>query len=345
MIKAVIIGASGYTGAELIRILHRHPEVNILALTADRHAGQPVEAIYPHLGGLGLPEMVPMDQVDFNGIDVAFCCLPHATTQEVVATLPASVKVIDLSADFRLRDPEVYAEWYGHEHRAVALQKEAVYGLTEHYRKQVKEARLVACPGCYPTSALLPLLPLLKAGVVETEGVIVDAKSGVTGAGRKATEALLLTEVNEGLKAYSVGQHRHMPEIEQELAAATGNANVRISFTPHLVPMNRGILSTIYVTLAEGRTTADLRGALLDAYRDEPFVEVLSDGHLPQTHYVRGSNKAVIGLVADRRPGHAILICAIDNLVKGASGQAVQNMNAMFGLEETTGLKELAVFP
>lgn len=335
-----IIGASGYTGAELIRLLLNHPHVQIAALTGDTQAGKEIGEVYPHLRFKGLPKLVTLEQVDFSGIDVAFCCLPHGTTQTVIAGLPAHLKVIDLSADFRLADPALYAQWYGHAHQAVALQKEAVYGLTEINRAQVKTARLVANPGCYPTSASLPLIPLLKAGAIEKTGIIIDAKSGVTGAGRSAKQANLFTEINDGISAYGIGAHRHTPEIEQALGGA-----VNVTFTPHLMPMNRGILSTIYVKLAAGNTAESLREILLKQYRDEAFVHVLPQGAMPSTHQVRGTNDCVMGVFADRVAGQAIIVSVIDNLVKGASGQAVQNMNVMCGFAESTGLQLSAVFP
>lgn len=341
--RAAILGASGYTGAELIRLLARHPHIEIRTLTADRRAGEPFGRVFPHLAALGLPDLVRIEDVDFGAHDIVFCCLPHGTTQETVAALPEHLKVVDLSADFRLADIATYAEWYGHAHRAPELQKSAVYGLTEIKRGQVARARLVANPGCYPTSAQLPLVPLIEAGAVEARNIIVDAKSGVTGAGRSLREDILFPEVQDGIHAYGIGRHRHAPEIEQGLGEAAG-APVTVSFTPHLAPMNRGILSTIYVELADGETADGLREKLRSRYADEPFVHVLPSG-APATRHVRGTNRCDIGVAADRAPGRAILVSAIDNLVKGASGQAVQNMNAMQGWEETTGLELEAMYP
>lgn len=339
-----ILGASGYTGAELLRLLLPHPQVRIAALTGESQAGKPLGEVYPHLAFAGMPGLVTVEQVDFSGIDAVFCCLPHGTTQAVIAALPDHVKVIDLSADFRLADPALYAQWYGHPHAAPELQKEAVYGLTEHARDAVSKARLVANPGCYPTSAQLPLMPLLKLGLISRAGIIIDAKSGITGAGRSAKQANLFTELDGGFSAYGIGHHRHTPEIEQGLSLAAGAA-VQVTFTPHLVPMSRGILSTIYVTLAPGAEAADLRNALLHAYADEPFVHVLPQGQAPATQHVRGTNECRIGVFESAVPGQAILISVIDNLVKGASGQAVQNFNLMFGLDETLGLTGTALFP
>ncbi len=342
--RITILGASGYTGAELLRILAHHPHAEIVALTADRQAGKDIGAVFPHLKIRNLPRLVQIGEVDWQGVDLVFCCLPHGTTQEVIAGLPKHLRILDLSADFRLADPALYAKWYGHAHRAVALQAEAVYGLTEVMRSGIANARLVAVPGCYPTGAQLPLIPLVKAAVIDADDIVIDAKSGVTGAGRGLKESSLFAEVSEGIAAYGVANHRHMPEIEQGLSRAAGRA-IQVSFTPHLVPMNRGILSTIYVRYAKGATLADLRRVLEDTYRDEPFVHVLPEGNVPATHHVRGSNLCLIGLAQDRLSGRAILISAIDNLVKGASGQAVQDMNVMLGLDETAGLAQEPLFP
>lgn len=342
--KIAILGASGYTGAELIRLLLEHPGADILVLTGETQAGKPMKDVFPHLAFAGLPDLVAAPQVDYKDIDVVFCCLPHGTTQEVIAALPAHVRIIDLSADFRLSDTETYAKWYGHAHRAPALQKEAVYGLTEHYRAEIAKARLVANPGCYPTSAQLPLIPLLSAGLIAADSIIIDAKSGVTGAGRAAKQGSLFCEVNEGMHAYGIAAHRHAPEIEQGLSIAAGKS-ILVNFTPHLIPMNRGILSTIYVQLSKGKTVADLTSQLNANYANEPFVHVAPKGMLPSTHMVRGTNHCVIGVFEDRLPGRAIIVSVIDNLVKGASGQAVHNFNVMFGYEEKTALAQTALFP
>ncbi|HJN21436.1 MAG: N-acetyl-gamma-glutamyl-phosphate reductase [Alphaproteobacteria bacterium] len=343
-ITIAVLGASGYTGAEMLRIAATHSAMHIVALTAERRAGQDVGAVYPHLAGMGLPPMCKIEEMGWQGVDAVFCCLPHATTQEVVASLPEHLKVIDLSADFRLRDEAIYAEWYGHEHLAPALQPEAVYGLTEHYRSEIAKARIVACPGCYPTSALLPLLPIVAAGQIKVGDIVIDSKSGVTGAGRTPKEGTLYAEVAEGIHAYGIAQHRHAPEIEQELTVAAGQA-ITVNFTPHLVPMNRGILSTIYVRLVNGVDIAALRASLRAAYDDEAFVRLLPEGQTPATRHVRGSNHCLIGVFEDRVPGRAILVSVLDNLVKGAAGQAVQNFNVAFGLPETMGLESQPLFP
>jgi N-acetyl-gamma-glutamyl-phosphate reductase len=346
--KIGVLGASGYTGAELVRLLLRHPHADIVLLTADRRAGKPMSDVFPQFAPFDLPILTSIEEADFKalGLDVAFCALPHGTTQKVIKDLLArapSTKVVDLSADFRLSDPAAYARWYGHEHFAPELQKEAVYGLTEIYRADVKKARLVANPGCYTTCSELPLIPLLKAKAINPDEIVIDAKSGMTGAGRAAKEEMLFSEVSEGFHAYGVGHHRHMAELDQEFSLAAGR-EVVVTFTPHLVPMNRGILSTIYVRDAKA-SPQDLHAILLKSYANEPFVHVLPFGATPQTRHVRGSNMTFIGVAADRIPGRAIVCSTLDNLTKGASGQAVQNMNVMLGLAETTGLEQVALFP
>ena len=343
-IRAAVLGASGYTGADLIRLAARHPNIVLTALIARGHAGQPLAHVFPHLATLDLPALVTSDEVDWSKIDVAFCGLPHATAHSEIAKLPERVKVIDMSADFRLRDPAVYAEWYGGEHGAPHLLKGAVYGLTEHYAQEIKTARLVACPGCYPTAVLLALLPLTKAKLIKSDGVIIDAKSGVSGAGRTLKQNILFSEAGEGLSPYGIGNHRHVSEIEQELSVAAGAA-VTVNFTPHLVPMSRGELCTCYVERAGKANAGALRQALAKAYAASPFVHVVEEGMIPATQHVRGSNFCHIGVFADRLRGRAIVISAIDNLVKGSAGQALQNFNLMYGFDETLGLEQLPLFP
>lgn len=347
--KIGILGASGYTGAELVRLLLRHPRVEMAVLTADRRAGQLMGDVFPQFAPYDLPRLVTIDEVDWAKarLDLVFCALPHATTQKVLKDLLSKApetKVVDLSADFRLEDPAAYAKWYGHEHHALELQKEAVYGLSEIYRRDIKKARLVANPGCYTTCAQLPLIPLLKAKAIESDEIVVDAKSGMTGAGRSAKEEMLFSEVSEGFHAYGVGQHRHMSELDQEFSKAAGK-DVVVSFTPHLVPMNRGIFSTIYVRGRRGKIAQDLHAILAKQYEKEPFVYVLPFGKMPQSRHVRGSNMTFIGVAADRIAGRAIIISTLDNLTKGASGQAVQNMNIMLGFNEGAGIDQPAMFP
>ncbi len=347
--KIGVLGASGYTGAELLRLLVSHPRVEIALLTADRKAGQEIGAVFPQLRHRALPKLLAIDAVDWAaaGLDLAFCGLPHGTTQKVIQKLLAAAprtKIADLSADFRLADPAAYARWYGHEHFAPELQPEAVYGLVETYRREIREARLVAIPGCYTTCAQLPLIPLLKAKAVEPDEIVIDAKSGMTGAGRSLKEDMIFSEVAEGIHAYALGGHRHMAELDQEFSKAAGR-EVTVTFTPHLMPMNRGLLSTIYVRGRRGRSAEDLHDILARVYAKEPFVDVLPFGQTPQTRHVRGSNMTAIGVAKDRIAGRAIIVSALDNLTKGASGQAVQAMNLMLGFPETSGLEHAALFP
>jgi N-acetyl-gamma-glutamyl-phosphate reductase len=346
--KIGVLGASGYTGAELLRLLLCHPNAQIVLLTAERRAGKTMAEVFGQFAPFALPTLSAIEDTDWAklGLDVAFCALPHGTTQKVIKDLLARAprtKVIDLSADFRLSDPAAYARWYGHPHAAPELQKEAAYGLTEIYRDKIKRARLVANPGCYTTSAELPLIPLLKEKLIDPDEIVIDAKSGMTGAGRAAREDMVFAEVAEGFHAYGVGHHRHMAELDQEFSRAAGR-DVVASFTPHLLPMNRGILATIYVRGVKA-SPQELHAALAKFYAPEPFVHVLPFGTTPQTRHVRGSNMTFIGVAADRIASRAIIVSALDNLTKGASGQAVQNMNVMLGLPETTGLEQVALFP
>lgn len=339
--KIAILGASGYTGAELVRLIATHPEMEIVALSADRKAGMAIADVFPHLRNLDLPGLVKIGDIDFSGVDLCFCALPHATSQAVIKELPKTLKIVDLSADFRLRDPEVYAKWYGDKHDALECQAEAVYGLTEFYRDDIKSARLVAGTGCNAATGQYALRPLIAAGVIDLDNIIIDLKTGVSGAGRSLKENLLHAELSEGAHAYAVGgTHRHLAEFDQEFSAVAGRP-VTVQFTPHLLPANRGILATVYVKGDAGEIHAELA----KSYADEPFVEVLPMGQHPSTRHVRGSNFVHIGVVADRIEGRAIVIAALDNLTKGSSGQALQNANLMLGIEETTGLMMQPVFP
>lgn len=346
-INVAIIGASGYTGVELIRILLTHPNVNIKHLVAESNAGKDFSEVYSHLGVYNLPKLVNFNQVDFEDIDLCFCCLPHTKSQEIVNELPDDMKVIDLSADFRLKNIETYEKWYGNEHLAPQLQHLVAYGLSEIFKDDVKMARIVACPGCYPTGATLPLYPLLEQKIISKNNIIIDAKTGVTGAGRALKQNFLFTEINESAKAYNIGKHRHIPEIEQSLSGAAGS-DIKINFTPQIIPMSRGILSTIYVKLNDGFNTESVRKTLRDFYKDESFVNILDDGIFPSTRDVLGTNMCNIAVAdgsADGADGFIVLVSVIDNLTKGSSGQAVQNMNIMFDLKDDTGLKYVPVFP
>lgn len=346
-IRVGVLGASGYTGADLVRLAVRHPNVEVTVLTANSHAGKPIEDVFPHLRGLNLPSLVTVEEANWAQVDAVFCGLPHGTTQQITSTVLKThphVKFIDMSADFRLRDADTYQQWYGIKHQAPELQGEAVYGLTEHYRDDIAKARLVACPGCYPTAVLTAMLPLAGAGLIDASEIIIDAKSGVSGAGRGLKQNTLFCEAGEGMSPYAVGTHRHAPEIEQEVSKAFGS-DVIVNFTPHLIPMSRGELCTHYVRCTEGKTPDDLREALAAFYADQGFVHVLKQGEMPATQHVRGSNNVLIGVFPDRIPGRAIVISALDNLIKGSAGQALQNFNLMFGLPEATGLEQVALFP
>lgn len=342
-LNVAVLGASGYTGSELVRLLLRHPRVTLTALTADSKAGKAIAEVFPQFAGFDLPRLVKIEELDLSVIDAIFCALPHATTQVVLKDLLArkpGLKIVDLSADFRLEDPAAYEKWYGHAHQALDLQKEAVFGLVELYRDQVKDARLVANPGCHTTTSILPLVPLLKAGAVDPDEIAIVSATGMSGAGRAAKEAMLFSEVSEGINAYGVGNHRHTSEFDQEYSKAAGR-KVEATFTPLLVPMNRGILATIHVR-GEAR---ELHRILSEAYSGEHFITVLPYGQTPHTRHIRGSNHVQIGVGADRREGRAIIVCALDNLVKGASGQAIQNLNVMQGWPEATGIDQIALFP
>ncbi|OSM01427.1 N-acetyl-gamma-glutamyl-phosphate reductase [Magnetofaba australis] len=341
-----ILGASGYTGGELARILANHPHVEVVYASSERFAGKPWNAIYPHLGRAGSLILSAMDaDAAADAAQIVFCALPHKTSMSVVPRLlERGCTVIDLSADFRLKSAATYEEWYETPHIAPQLLAEAVYGLPELYREQIRGQKLIACPGCYPTSVIVPLYPLVKAGAIEAEGIIADCKSGVSGAGRSPSQGVMLSELNEGFKAYKVGKHRHTAEMEQALSEAAGR-ELTVRFTPHLLPQSRGILSTCYVKpIGEGDAEA-ARELLRQAYADEPFVDILPAGVNPATSDVRGANGVRISVDMDHRTGWMLVISVIDNLVKGSSGQATQNLNLAMGWEETTGLETVALFP
>ncbi|MDC0656567.1 N-acetyl-gamma-glutamyl-phosphate reductase [Leisingera sp. SS27] len=339
--KVAILGASGYTGAELVRLIAQHPNIEIAALSADRKAGMTMAEVFPHLRHMELPVLCKIDEIDFAGIDLCFCALPHKTSQEVIKALPKDLKIVDLSADFRLRDPAEYEKWYGNPHAALAQQEEAVYGLTEFYRDEIKSARLVAGTGCNAATGQFALRPLIAAGVIDLDDIILDLKCAVSGAGRSLKENLLHAELSEGYNAYAIGgTHRHLGEFDQEFSKIAGRP-VKVQFTPHLLPVNRGILATVYI---KGDAKA-IHDTFAKAYADEPFIELLPFGEAPSTHHVRGSNFCHIGVAQDRIEGRAIVIAALDNLTKGSSGQALQNANLMLGENETEGLMMAPLFP
>ena len=336
-----ILGASGYTGAELIRLLAGHKYMEIKALGANSKAGQTIAEVFPHLRHLNLPPLLQISEIDFANIDLCFCALPHKTSQEVIAALPSDLKIVDLSADFRLRDPADYEKWYGNPHAALAQQAEAVYGLTEFYREDIRGARLVAGTGCNAATGQYILRPLIEAKVIDLDQIILDLKCAVSGAGRSLKENLLHAELSEGYHAYALGgTHRHLGEFDQEFSKIAGRP-VHIQFTPHLIPANRGILATCYV---HGEVHS-IHDTLSQAYANEPFIEVLPLGETPSTRHIRGSNYCHIGVVADRIAGRTIIVAALDNLTKGSSGQALQNANLMLNVEETEGLLMAPLFP
>jgi N-acetyl-gamma-glutamyl-phosphate reductase len=341
MQRIAILGASGYTGAELVRLIATHPAMRIVALSADRKAGQSMAEVFPFLRHLDLPRLVKIDEIDFGQVDLCFCALPHATSQAVISALPRTLKIVDLSADFRLRDVAAYEKWYGQPHAAPDLQAEAVYGLTEFYRDAIRGARLVAGTGCNAATGQYALRPLIEAGVIDLDRIVIDLKAGVSGAGRSLKENLLHAELSEGTHSYSAGgKHRHLGEFDQEFSALAGRP-VMVQFTPHLSPMNRGILASVYVD-GDPRVVHETLAA---AYAAEPFLQVLPYGTLPSTRDVRGSNFCHIGVVGDRIPGRALIVAVLDNLTKGSSGQAIQNANLMLGVEETAGLMLAPCFP
>jgi N-acetyl-gamma-glutamyl-phosphate reductase len=336
-----ILGASGYTGAELVRLIATHPTMRITALSGDRKAGLSMGEVFPHLRHLPLPPLQKIEEIDFAGVDLAFCALPHATSQAVISVLPRNLKIVDLSADFRLRDAGDYEKWYGKPHAAMALQAEAVYGLTEFYREEIRTARLVAGTGCNAAAGQFALRPLISAGVIDLDEIVIDLKAGVSGAGRSLKESLLHAELSGGTHPYSAGgTHRHLGEFDQEFSLLAGRP-VRVQFTPHLLPFNRGILATVYVR----GNPEEIHATLATAYAPEPFLQVLPFGALPSTRSIAGSNFVHVGVIGDRLAGRAVVMVALDNLAKGSSGQALQNANLMLGLEEAAGLMLAPVFP
>ncbi len=339
--RIAILGASGYTGAELVRLIASHRDMKIVALSADRKAGMAMSEVFPFLRHLDLPKLVKVDEIDFSHVDLCFCALPHATSQEVIARLPRDLKIVDLSADFRLCDPADYEKWYGAPHAALELQAEAVYGLTEFYRDEIRAGRLVAGTGCNAAAGQYALRPLISAGVIDLDHIVLDLKAGVSGAGRSLKENLLHAELSGGTHSYSAGgKHRHLGEFDQEFSKIAGRP-VHIQFTPHLLPMNRGILATVYVK-GDAKLVHE---TLATAYAPEPFLQVLPFGALPSTRDIAGSNYCHIGVIGDRIPGRAVVIAVLDNLTKGSSGQAIQNANLMLGIEETAGLMLSPIFP
>jgi N-acetyl-gamma-glutamyl-phosphate reductase len=346
VLKVAICGGSGYTGGELLRLLSRHPHVEISTVTSERSEGKPVSEHFPHLLGFNDQNFVALEPSKLlKKADLFFLALPHAASQEAGNFFYRNKKyVIDLSADFRLKDPRVYERWYGVKHVYPSLLKRAVYGLPEVYRKKIRRARLIANPGCYPTGALLGIYPLLTQKIVDEQSFIIDSKSGTSGAGRKSDSKYSFCEINESFMAYSVAEHRHAPEIEQELSFGA-SSDIKVNFTPHLLPINRGILTTIYCSLKKKLKTADLLNRYRRTYSRDHFIRIHEEGKYPDLKNVRGTNFCDIGLKVNHRTGTLIIISAMDNLMKGASGQAVQSMNIMMGFPETEGLDMIAPLP
>ena len=345
-VRVAILGATGYGGMELLRYLHTHPAATVVAVSSEASAGQPLATAMPHLAGMELTLQTAAEVAAREDIQVAFCALPNGQAMKVApALLARGCAVIDLSADFRLRDLAVFTRFYQLEHAAPELLPTVAYGIPELYRERIAAARLVANPGCFPTSALLALVPLLRAGLIEARGIIVDSKTGVSGAGRTALKTpYLLAEANEDVAAYNVGAHRHTPEMEQQLTEAHG-ADVAITFIPHLIPMTRGIYTTAYAEVRRNCTTAELLAAYRQTYAESPFVHVLDENTLPHTKWCAGSNRAFVTARVDARTGRVVALSVIDNLGKGMAGQAVQNMNLLCGFPQTYGLASLAVYP
>ena len=342
IVNIAILGASGYTGAESIRLMKNNSNYNIVNITADRKAGNNISEIYPHFRGLDLPKLIKIEDLDFSKIDAVLSCLPHGKTQNILSLIPNHIKICDLSADFRFSNPNTYEKVYEKKHDAINLQKEAIYGLTEINRKKIKNARLIANPGCYPTSALLPLLPLVNNNLISFENIIIDSKSGVSGAGRTLKDNLLFGEVSDGFSAYGLVNHRHRFEIQTQLNNMN-DSDIKVVFTPHLLPIKRGILSTIYVDIKESYNINDVKDCLKNTYLNEEFVSFIDS--IPSTHEVRGTNMCKIGVAYDEITNKAIIISVIDNLVKGAAGQAIQNLNLIMGFNESEGLVNVPMFP
>lgn len=346
MLKVAICGGSGYAGGELLRILYGHAAAEVTAVTSEKSAGKRVNEVFPHLHNYEHLVYEPLEKEKLlKKADLFFLALPHGASQKAVSFFfRNNKKVIDLSADYRISDPGVYREWYGIPHEFPAVLKKAVYGLPELYRKKISKADLVANPGCYPTGAILGLGPALKFGMIDSASIIIDSKSGTSGAGRKGDLAVSFCEVNEAFKAYGISTHRHTPEIEQELSLIAGK-EINVNFTPHLLPADRGILSTLYGRLTKNVDTARALELYKKAYAAEPFVKVLKEGVFPNIKNVRGTNFCEIGMKVNDRTNTLIVVTAIDNLVRGASGQAVHNMNIMMGFDEKEGLDAMALYP
>ncbi len=339
-VSVSIIGGSGYTGAELIRLLSKHPYFNLFQVVANRNVGKKIHNVFPHLRHLDLPDFISFKEMNFEEVDIIFCALPHATSQEIIVKIPEEKKIIDLSADFRLERVEEYERWYGKKHIAPVLQEKAVYGLTEIYKKKIKDGSLIACTGCNSAATLYPLIPLLSERVIQENNLTINLGAGVSGAGRDAKQNIIHSEVSEGVKPYNVGKHRHIAELQQEFKKFTNN-KVDITFIPHLLPQNRGVIVSIPIPA----TSSLVHKTLENYYKGSPFVIVLPIEEIPATQHVRGSNFCHIGVVSDLSKDRSVVISVLDNLIKGSAGQAIQNANIMFDFDETAGLLESPIFP
>ncbi len=345
MIRAGVLGGTGYAGIEVVRLLVKHPNVSLTRIVSQSYAGKKISDVYPSLMGICDVVCSALDEDDIaTHCDVVFTALPHGASKEVIPSLYAKgLKIIDLSGDFRYNDPAVYEAWYGEKHLNPELLEESVYGLCELHREEIKQARLIGNPGCYTTCSICGLAPLVKAGVVDNKSLIIDAKSGVTGAGRGLAQPFMYCECNESMKAYKVATHRHTSEIEQELSLLAGE-DIILSFTPHLAPMKRGILATCYANLKGSHTAEELVQLYRDFYEGDPFIRIYPAGKLPEINHIAGSNYIGIGLAVDERLNRVIVVSCIDNLIKGAAGQAVQNMNLLFDLPEDTALVDPGMY-
>ena len=345
MIRVGVLGATGYAGIETVRLLMRHSEVELTRVVSHSNVGAVISDLYPNLKGICDLEFTGLDIDDIaQSCDLVFTALPHGASKEVIPSLyDKGLRVIDLSGDFRYDDPAVYEKWYEQPHSNPELLAKAVYGLCELHRDKIKGARLIGNPGCYTTCSITALYPIVASGCADNSSIIIDAKSGVTGAGRSASLPNLFCECTETMKAYKIATHRHTSEIEQELSHAAGE-EIMVSFTPHLAPMKRGILATCYINLKEKKTTEEIVALYKDFYKDEPFIRVYDAGTLPEVKHIAGSNRVGIGVVVDERLGRAVIVSCVDNLIKGAAGQAIQNMNIMYGLPEETGLDDIAMY-
>tara|TARA_Y100000590_G_scaffold468225_1_gene650106 strand:+ start:33901 stop:34950 length:1050 start_codon:yes stop_codon:yes gene_type:complete len=340
-----IIGASGYTGSDLMRIALKHPSIKLKHISANNHAGKNIADLFPHFNGVSSLMLNKWEDLNWNDVDVIFSCLPHGLFHEIISKLPSNKTIIDLSADFRLNDKNLYPEWYEFNHKSNSMLKQFEYGLTEINRENIKKSNLIACPGCYPTATLLGLHPLLINGLILCDQIIIDAKSGLSGAGRTARKDLLYSEVAESIRPYSAsGTHRHIPEIEQEINKYS-KGSAKINFIPNLVPMNRGELVTMHVKFIESLDINDLYNVFRSSYEGEDFIQILKPGEFANTINVRGTNNCQISVLPSRIENSAVIISSIDNLVKGSSGQAIQNMNLLFGIDESVGLENIALFP